>query len=695
LLIADASIAQQNVVDGQEYFAQIKDVRTGCNSVAKLTVSVRSLPAVMNTVITQCEDAAGTAVATGIDLNEYRFTGAITKESNVTLSWHYSEADAAADQHPIHETVMVNKHKEFFARVIYNTEPFCYAIARLDLIVNSQPNIRTIFGRESVCQGHSSSIADNLPVEVYQVMPVQGAKYRWRIPDDSKFRVYGGGGENDFYILLQFPEVYTGKIGVRAELNGCSSPLVEKQIAVTAAPPQPFITGDAIVCDHENHVAFSVSPNNFPASAYNWDVRRLSDNLPSNALITEGQLTGNILMNFAEEDVIISVRENNSSCVSPVATKVVKVMRPPLANITLEKAITDFEGKDGAIKTEVSGGTAPYASYTLVQTGQTDPDNDGIFDHLSRGSYSVKVTDANGCTSTSNVLDLQHPYPVMKASFTATPFASCFPVTIQTQNKSTGADTFIWKLYRSGTLVTTSNLRTPDFKISEPGTYDLHLTASIAGTDHADQAELKGLQVFDVPHAAFELRTEVIYAPDTKVTPINFSAGANQYEWNFGDGTTSADFEPSHQYQQAAKYLLTLKAGFDYGMVDSDGDGSADQQLVCYDSLQKEIVALNGGALRIPNAFTPDTDGPNGGNITNGSFNDIFIPQGEGITEFQMYIYDRWGTLVFESNDKLVGWDGYDRNGKLMPAGAYVYKIMVRLSNGEKITRLGDVTIIL
>jgi gliding motility-associated-like protein len=686
--------ASIDATDGQVFIARVQDIHTQCSSDAKVTVNVRALPAVMNSLVTRCEDVAGSSTASGIDLNESSIKEAITKETNVSITWHHTETDAVANQQPIQEDVMVYKHKNFFARVVYQDSPYCYSIAKLDLLVNPQPAIRSIMGKEAVCQGQSSSVAGNLPVEVYQVMPVQGAKYHWKIPPDSKFVVFGGGGENDFYILLQFPDVYSGKIGVVAELNGCTSPLVEKQITVGAAPQQPEINGDVIACQNESVVAFSVSPNNFPSSTYNWEIRKLSDNTAGGAFIMEGQLTGNILVNFTEEDVIISVRENNTSCVSPVATKVVKVTSPPKANLVIEKGISSFAGNDGIIKTEVTGGTTPYVTYKLLQTGQTDSNNDGVFDHLSQGNYSVQVTDVNGCSAVTNVLYLEHPSAVVNASFQATPLAACFPVTIQLQNLSTGADVFLWELYRSGKLIATSNLNSPDFKVSEPGIYDVHLAVSLTGTDKTDDAELKGIQVFDAPHAAFELRNEVIYAPDTQVELINFSAGANQYTWDFGDGTTSNEFDPTHAYQKEGRYSLVLLAGYDYGMIDINGDGTADQQMVCYDSIQREVVALNGGDLKIPNAFTPNTDGPNGGHATSGTYNDVFIPLGKGITEFKMQIFDRWGSLIFESNDKHIGWDGYDRQGKLMPAGAYIYKIIVRLSDNEKITRLGDVTII-
>jgi gliding motility-associated-like protein len=64
------------------------------------------------------------------------------------------------------------------------------------------------------------------------------------------------------------------------------------------------------------------------------------------------------------------------------------------------------------------------------------------------------------------------------------------------------------------------------------------------------------------------------------------------------------------------------------------------------------------------------------------------------VEEFEMDIFDRWGNLIFQSKDRNVGWDGYDRHGRLMPAGVYVYKLVLRLSDGQRTTKVGDVTLI-
>jgi gliding motility-associated-like protein len=284
--------------------------------------------------------------------------------------------------------------------------------------------------------------------------------------------------------------------------------------------------------------------------------------------------------------------------------------------------------------------------------------------------------------------------PSLEAAFKISSHAFCLPGVLQVENESTGADSFLWRLYKDAALVTTSNLLSPGFSIAEPGVYDLYLTASFSATGQTSSAEVKIIEVYAPPLAIFELRSDRVYIPDTELHITNKSTGASQYDWYMGDGKHTMEFEPRHVFEIEGTYAVTLVAGYDHGRKDQDGDGVADDNLICYDTTHQNVVAVPGGIVEIPNAFTPSPEGASGGVAANGTFNDVFLPQMEGVVEFNMQIFDRWGTLVYESNDKNIGWDGYDRNGRFMIAGVYVYKLVLKLSDGERTTKVGDVTLI-
>lgn len=106
-------------------------------------------------------------------------------------------------------------------------------------------------------------------------------------------------------------------------------------------------------------------------------------------------------------------------------------------------------------------------------------------------------------------------------------------------------------------------------------------------------------------------------------------------------------------------------------------------------SVSNEVKITPAAVLYIPNAFTPNGDG----------LNETFGPVGEGIVEYNMQIFDRWGILIFESNDLKKQWDGYVKDAKA-PTGTYVYKITGKgqgeVSETTKlINKNGTVTLVL
>jgi gliding motility-associated-like protein len=143
-----------------------------------------------------------------------------------------------------------------------------------------------------------------------------------------------------------------------------------------------------------------------------------------------------------------------------------------------------------------------------------------------------------------------------------------------------------------------------------------------------------------------------LYMPSTILD--NNSSNAYTYFWNFGDGTSNDSiFSPEHTFpEEAGSYLVSLQVS---------------NQLGCMDTTSQVIVVEHDPVVFIPNAFTPDGDG------LNNEFTAVF-PENMKLASYEMYIYDRWGELVFYSQDPKQGWDaslaGYDA-----PDGVYSYLV--------------------
>ena len=104
----------------------------------------------------------------------------------------------------------------------------------------------------------------------------------------------------------------------------------------------------------------------------------------------------------------------------------------------------------------------------------------------------------------------------------------------------------------------------------------------------------------------------------------------------------------------------------------------------CPDSLTIPYRVWEQETFFIQTAFTPNGDG----------VNDVFEIKEKGITEWHMQIYDRWGQLVWETNDVKDSWDGtHGKTGKAMPHGAYSYDIDLVWYRGITFNKLGTITI--
>lgn len=96
-----------------------------------------------------------------------------------------------------------------------------------------------------------------------------------------------------------------------------------------------------------------------------------------------------------------------------------------------------------------------------------------------------------------------------------------------------------------------------------------------------------------------------------------------------------------------------------------------------------DMLVIVEGALYLPNAFTPNGDG----------MNDIFVPASVDVVDFRMEIYDRWGELLFISEDARQGWNG-KVNGTVAQNDVYIFRVSYRLNSGREGTVLGNVTLI-
>ena len=215
------------------------------------------------------------------------------------------------------------------------------------------------------------------------------------------------------------------------------------------------------------------------------------------------------------------------------------------------------------------------------------------------------------------------------------------------------------------------NVPSPVYTFPTGGAFPITLTVT---TDSActDDTTIN-IVVRPLPIPDFNFSPLEIFVFDTKVCFANNTTGALGYLWDFdfaGPTGTSILTSPctvTFPSDSERKYNVKLLAINQYG---------------CKDSINKEVSILDGFILYAPNTFTPNGDGNN----------ELFKVFVEGIVEYEIFIFDRWGEEIFHSTDPTDSWDG-KYNGLMSQTDAYVYRIIVKSKNNVTKEFIGQIKI--
>jgi gliding motility-associated-like protein len=201
-----------------------------------------------------------------------------------------------------------------------------------------------------------------------------------------------------------------------------------------------------------------------------------------------------------------------------------------------------------------------------------------------------------------------------------------------------------------------------------PGPYTVTVTDE---NDCIVQQEVE-VQPYDFP-VDFEIRAiggETVFFPESIIsfTPL-VEGNIIGVLWDFGDGNSSSSTNPEYQYERPGRYVVRLQ------LVDENS---------CVHALSKEIV-ITSSQVRMPDAFTPDaSDGTN----------TYYFPVFSSLSELEFWIFNKWGELVYYTDDETAaGWDG-SIQGKLAPAGSYVYKLRYTVTGGTNSSLSGSFLLI-
>ncbi len=268
-------------------------------------------------------------------------------------------------------------------------------------------------------------------------------------------------------------------------------------------------------------------------------------------------------------------------------------------------------------------------------------------------SYTVTGTDLNNCQDTATATVTVNPLPLV--SVNPPNSSGCAPVCVNFSNTGTTSAnaTYNWN-FGNGTLSTSQAVQSC---YASAGTY----TATLLVTDSngCKNTSTAIVTAFPVPSANFSFspQSTTIFNPIIQFYDLTTGAVINNWSWYFGDGDSSNTQNPLHTYADTGLYYPHLGVISDHG---------------CWSIFWNVLYISPEFLIYVPNAFTPNGDNDN----------EIFLPKGEGITEYTLRIYDRWGMEIFKSKDINIGWNGKLNNEFLMQ-DVYVWNIELTTIKGE------------
>ena len=261
-----------------------------------------------------------------------------------------------------------------------------------------------------------------------------------------------------------------------------------------------------------------------------------------------------------------------------------------------------------------------------------------IFSPITTGIFPIKylISNANCADSAYKNIEVK---PKPDASFTTTDSVFCV-------NDARA----IFTPTEAGGVFTGTNVIGNQYN---PITVGSFIVKHVINNGTCADSSFKTMLVNPKPTANFTYTPANPYAYDTVYFTFT-GANATKYYWSFGDLKNSSSNlkDPLFEFIDVNVYRTWLKV--------SNNEG-------CSDSIYKDVSVLKRETIFVPNVFTPqNTDGL--------GLNDYFTIRSYGINNYHMQIYNRWGSLLYETNNINPGWDG-TFNGDSCPDGVYFYII--------------------
>ena len=413
-----------------------------------------------------------------------------------------------------------------------------------------------------------------------------------------------------------------------------------------------FFIATVVTAQDYMHVCIGVDQNfgvpNTNGSTYTWQIKGNT----TIASITSGNGTENIRIDLNSSGVFqLLVEENDINGCIGYDSVFVEIHNLPNPYIYANGPTTFCDGASVILQVD--------SLYESIKWNNNS--NSSSINADSSADYFVTVTDIYGCSNISNSIS------VSSNNIIIPDFAFegiCVDRPTKFSNISTTIEgnfiSNIWN-FGSGDIIVDD---TAYYTFTESGEYPIIL--SVFTDNGCNDSILKLVSIYDNPIANF---THDPITASTSNPEINFtssSLNSSPILWLFEDSISSFDLNPTHSfnYPGISDVMLLVE------------DGNK-----CVDSIFKKIIIYYDFEIHIPTAFTPNDDG----------INDTFGPNGlrmEKYLAYNLFIYNKWGEIVFESNNISNSWNG---SGSIDGTYSWIIKIVDEI--GKTRTKNGMVTL--
>lgn len=345
-------------------------------------------------------------------------------------------------------------------------------------------------------------------------------------------------------------------------------------------------------------------------------------------------------------------------------TTVIEVMQRQPLSIIIQANDSVCSRNPLQLNATLNGGdsTQYQINWHASNTSWTSNQNPTLHKPIAQTTYIA--TGSDNCSPNTVDSFAVKVLPIPTPQFTFDNTYGCPPLQVQYVDKSKGNIGTDNRWIIDNGLKTTNANTSKQFNKTALTTAKLITINQFGCSDSITKSEQ--VNVFQKPQAQFvanPARLEV----EEPITFTSTSKEAFKYQWDLGDGILS--------YNEGTVKRTFYNEGYQTIIL------VAENSLGCKDTAYKTIRVFEKVYCAIPNAFTPNGD----------EHNNVFSPACEGILDYTLTIYSRWGQVIHQSRNG--AWDGTyaDRSA---PEGVYMYKIHIHAKSREKSMVYGSVNLI-